>query len=43
MNGNKYVGGFENGMKNIKGIEYDPNGKIIYEGEWYNDKYHGDG
>ena len=32
--GSKYVGSWENGFRHGHGIEYDPDGNIIYDGEW---------
>ena len=33
----EYEGGWFEGMRRGRGIQYDRNGKIIYEGEWMND------
>ena len=30
-------------LRNGKGIEYYSNGKIMYEGDWLNDNYEGNG
>ena len=43
-NGYKYVGDINfDGMKHGHGIEYFPDGKIKYEGNWELNKYHGPG
>ena len=41
--GNQYRGQTLNGKKNGKGILTDPDMYILYEGEWKNDLYHGEG
>jgi hypothetical protein len=38
-NGNFYNGDMKDGLKYGKGIEYDKNENIIYNGEFINDKY----
>ena len=42
-NGNFYNGDMKDGLKCGKGIEYDKNENIIYNGEFVNDKYEGQG
>ena len=42
-NGNYYIGNVRNGLKHGKGKEFDKNGNIIYEGDFYLDKYEGKG
>jgi len=42
-NGNFYNGDMKDGLKCGKGIEYDKNENIIYNGEFVNDKYEGEG
>ena len=41
--GESYVGEWKNNLKHGKGIDYDKNGKIIYEGDYVNDQYEGNG
>ena len=41
--GSYYIGDFENGLKNGKGIYYYENGKIQYEGDWFENKREGEG
>ena len=42
-NGNYYIGEFKKGLKHGKGIEYIKKGKIIYKGDFINDKKEGKG
>ena len=38
-----YIGQFKNGFRNGKGILYNSNGNIKYDGEFLNNKYEGKG
>ena len=42
-NGEYYKGQFKNGLRDGKGIQYYKNNKIKYEGDFSEDKYHGEG
>ena len=42
-NGEYYIGEIKNGIRQGKGILYDQNGNIKYEGEFVNDKFEGNG
>ena len=41
--GNYYIGQFKDNLRNGKGIYYNKNGNIIYEGDWINSKAEGIG
>ena len=41
--GSYYIGFWKNGLRNGKGKLFDKNGKLIYEGDWVNDKREGFG
>ena len=41
--GNYYIGQYKDDLRNGKGIEYNKNGNIKYEGDWINDKKEGNG
>ena len=42
-NGDCYIGQYLNGKRHGKGTLYNKNGKVIYEGEFVNDKEEGKG
>ena len=41
--GNYYIGEFKKGLKHGKGVEYDRNNNLRYEGDFINGKYEGNG
>ena len=43
QNQERYVGNKVTGLKEGFGTLYDDENEIVYEGEWYQDSYHGRG